>query len=74
MREGGGGSGATARYSARDTVRSTWSTGRVEQTMVKLMREKDDLMSRLKDVDSMLLTEEKEAAKTALVVKGRRGK
>ena len=66
--------GGSARYSARDTVRSSWSTARVEKTMVKLMREKEDLMARLQSVDEMLVHEEKEASKAQLMVKGRRGK
>ena len=69
-----GAGGGSARYSARDTVRSSWSTARVEKTMVKLMREKEDLMSRLQSVDEMLVHEEKEASKAQLMVKGRRGK
>ena len=42
--------------------------------MVKLMREKEDLMARLQSVDEMLVHEEKEASKAQLMVKGRRGK
>ena len=68
-----GRTGRTGRMTFRpETVRSDWSTARVEGTMHKLMDEKSDLMQRLKDVESMLIAEEKEAAKTAMIVKGRR--